>query len=212
MAVLPMFPLGCVLMPGGILPLHVFEPRYRQLVQDCLDQPNHEFGVVLIERGHEVGGGDQRCSVGVIAKMLQVGQMDDGRYAMVTVGTRRFRVNAWLPDDPYPLADVDELPDDGALPTADAVALVHQRVRRCAALASELGDSVAIDPDISDDLLLASYQLSASAPLGAADQQQLLCCEGPAARIEMLAEMLDTVEELQQFRLAEDAPAQDWTL
>ena len=61
MAVLPMFPLGTVLLPGAVLPLHVFEPRYRQLVQDCLaGEP--EFGVVLIERGSEVGGGDQRAT------------------------------------------------------------------------------------------------------------------------------------------------------
>lgn len=58
MAVMPMFPLGTVLLPGAILPLHVFEPRYQQLVRDCLDAPEHEFGVVLIDRGSEVGGGD----------------------------------------------------------------------------------------------------------------------------------------------------------
>ena len=120
-AVMPMFPLGSVLLPGGVLPLHVFEPRYRQLVIDCLadDSGDPEFGVTLIERGWEVGGGDQRADVGVVARMVQVEALDDGRYAVVAVGTRRIRVNAWLPDDPYPLADVDdwpdEAPDDAAL-------------------------------------------------------------------------------------------------
>src|SRR3954452_20658454 len=112
MAMLPMFPLGSVLFPGAVLPLHVFEPRYRQLVQDCLADTEHEFGVVLIERGHEVGGGDVRSTIGTVARMMQVAELQDGRYAMVTVGTRRIRVNAWVPDDPYPLADVDDFPDD----------------------------------------------------------------------------------------------------
>ena len=58
MAVMPMFPLGTVLLPGGVLPLHVFEPRYRKMVTDCVESPDHEFGVVLIERGSEVGGGE----------------------------------------------------------------------------------------------------------------------------------------------------------
>ncbi len=110
---LPMFPLGSVLLPGGLLPLHVFEPRYRQLVIDCLaDAGDPEFGVTMIERGSEVGGGDERTDVGVVARMVQVNALEDGRYAVVAVGTRRIRVNAWLPDDPYPLADVDDWPDD----------------------------------------------------------------------------------------------------
>ena len=69
-----MFPLGGVLLPGAVLPLHVFEPRYRQLVVDCLadDDGDPEFGVTLIERGSEVGGGDQRTDVGVVARMVRV--------------------------------------------------------------------------------------------------------------------------------------------
>src|SRR5215204_4326060 len=100
MAVLPMFPLGSVLLPGAVLPLHVFEDRYRELVRDCLAAPEHEFGVTMIERGSEVGGGDQRSNVGTVARMAQVAELADGRYALVCIGTRRIRVVAWLPDDP----------------------------------------------------------------------------------------------------------------
>src|SRR5262245_13277872 len=114
MAVMPMFPLGVALLPGGVLPLHVFEPRYRQMVHDILsdDVDAPEFGVVMIERGREVGGGDVRTRVGTIARVVDIRALADGRYAMVAVGERRLRVNAWLPDDPYPLADVDAWPDD----------------------------------------------------------------------------------------------------
>lgn len=66
---IPMFPLGTVLLPGAYLPLHVFEPRYRRLVQACLEG-SPEFGVVLIERGSEVGGGERRFDVGCVARIL----------------------------------------------------------------------------------------------------------------------------------------------
>jgi Lon protease-like protein len=201
-----MFPLGSVLFPGAVLPLHVFEPRYRTLVQDCLEKSEHEFGVALIERGFEVGGGDVRCMVGTVARMLQVAEMEDGRYALVTVGTRRIRINAWLPDDPYPLADVDDWPDDESDATfdglTDLVESTSSRVRRINALAAEIGDPHAdVTTAISDDPLLASYHLSALAPIGPADQQRLLGAPGPAQRLRMLGLALDDVEALLQFRL-----------
>ena len=114
MGVMPMFPLGTPLLPGSVLPLHVFEPRYRQLVHDILadDSEVAEFGVVMIARGREVGGGDVRNDVGTVARVLDMRALPDGRYALAAVGADRLRVNAWLPDDPYPLADIDLWPDD----------------------------------------------------------------------------------------------------
>ena len=77
-----------MLLPGAVLPLHVFEPRYRQLVIDCLadDTGDPEFGVALIERGWEVGGGDERSDVGTVARMVRVEALEGGRYAIVAVG------------------------------------------------------------------------------------------------------------------------------
>ena len=88
---LPMFPLGSVLVPSAGLPLHVFEPRYRALVQDCL-AGDREFGVVLIERGSEVGGDDVRTSVGTVARIVEATELPDGRWAVAAVGVRRVRV------------------------------------------------------------------------------------------------------------------------
>ena len=127
MAVMPMFPLGTVLLPGVVLPLHVFEPRYQQLVHDCLEAPAHEFGVVLIDRGSEVGGGDSRSGVGVVAQMLQVARWTAVASRSSTIGTRRIRVTQWLPDDPYPRADVEEWPDTAG---ADVSARTARRRRR----------------------------------------------------------------------------------
>jgi Lon protease-like protein len=205
MAVMPMFPLGTVLLPGGVLPLHVFEPRYRQLVIDCLadDSGEPEFGVTLIERGSEVGGGDQRARVGVVARMVQVEPLPDGRYALVTVGTRRIRVNAWLPDDPYPLADVDDWRDlePDAPGLADRVAAATDRLRDVLELAARLAE-VPRELTISDDPLVASYHLSGLAPLGPADRYRLLCAASPAERLDLLADCLDDVEAMLRFRLA----------
>lgn len=199
-----MFPLGTVLMPGGVLPLHVFEPRYRQLVKDCLAADAPEFGVVLIERGSEVGGADLRSLAGCVARIVELGELPDGRYVMVTAGTRRIRVNAWLPDDPYPLADVDDWPDvDLADPGLDeAVAALAPRVRRAAALAVELGVAEAgLADDLPDDPLAAGFHLSRLAPVGPLDQYRLLSAPGTAERLRLLAAMLDEVEPSLRFRL-----------
>jgi Lon protease-like protein len=204
-AVLPMFPLGSVLLPGEALPLHVFEPRYRQLVIDLLADDEHdpEFGVALIERGHEVGGGDVRRDVGTVARMVQVEALDGGRYAVVAVGVRRIRVRAWLPDDPYPLADVDDWPDGHAdtaqlaIEIAASLARVHQTYR----LAAELGDVPAgADLRVSDDPLLASYQLGAIAPIGPDDRYRVLAADTPAQRLAVLDAALDDVEAVLRFR------------
>jgi uncharacterized protein len=219
MGVLAMFPLGSVLLPGELLPLHVFEPRYRQLVLDVLadDVNEPEFGVTLIERGHEVGGGDQRSEVGTVARIVRIDALDDGRYALIAVGVRRLRVNTWLPDDPYPMADVDDWPDGETTDPGVAVQLAAARVRVEATrrLAAELGDfgdpddaadegetETAELPDLEDDPVLASYQLVSLAPVGAADRLRLLAAETPMRRLELLDEALDDAEAALRFRSA----------
>ena len=76
--VLPMFPLGSVVLPGVAIPLHVFEPRYRALVMTCLTE-DRLFGSVLIERGSEVGGGDVRANTGTLVRLLEAEETPDGR-------------------------------------------------------------------------------------------------------------------------------------
>jgi Lon protease-like protein len=203
MAVLPMFPLGSVLVPSGVLTLHVFEPRYRALVRDCAAAADHEFGSVLIDRGHEVGGGDVRREVGTVARMVQVAELDDGRFAVVAVGVRRLRVRAWLPDDPYPIADIDDWPDDvSAAVDEELLRSVVQRTKRAAATALELGDD-GPDPatELAADHQIASYQLVDLAPIGPADAYALLTADGPLARVRALEVMLTDIEAAQSFRL-----------
>lgn len=192
MALLPMFPLGSVLLPGGVLPLHIFEPRYRQLVQDCL-AGTQEFGVVLIERGSEVGGGDVRTDVGTLARIVGAQELGDGRWQLVAVGTRRLRVLRWFDDDPYPLAEVEDWDDDPSspLPDGEAYATLVAGARDVLALAArarvaagELGESVADDPR------LGTYEVAAALPIGPLDRQRVLATEGAAARVALLGELI----------------------
>ena len=200
-----MFPLGTVLVPGMVLPLHVFESRYRRLVQDCL-AADGEFGVVLIERGSEVGGDDVRTDAGTVARIVRAAQTPDGRYALASVGVRRIRVRRWLEDDPYPRAEVEDWPDEAADDPADRAAraeAVATRLRRAAALAAELGEPAPpLDLELADDLTLASYQATAVAPLGPADKQALLRAGTVTGRLDLLSRLLEDRTELLEARLA----------
>lgn len=199
---MPMFPLGSVLVPTAGLPLHVFEPRYRALVRDCL-AGDRELGVVLIERGSEVGGNDLRSWVGTVARIVEAAELPDGRWAVAAVGVRRVRVQRWLPDDPYPRAEVEDWPDPEPGPlyvraVRDTVVLL----RRCLALAAEAGDAGApATIELSDDPVLAAYQASVIAPLGPLDQQRLLAAPTPDARVELLAALLREATEVLELRL-----------
>jgi Lon protease-like protein len=206
MPVLPMFPLGTVLLPSAVLPLHVFEPRYRRLTRDCLDGDG-EFGVVLIERGPEVGGGDTRTSVGTVARLVEAVPFPDGRWALAAVGTRRIRVRRWLEDDPYPRAEVDDWddppPSAGLAPDLDAAV---RGLRRVLARRAELGDDAApATHELSDDPVLASYQAVALSPFGPADRQALLAAPSVEARVATLRRLLDDEEQVLGQRLAWEA-------
>ena len=199
----PMFPLGTVLVPGAYLPLHVFEPRYRALVEACLEG-DREFGVALIERGSEVGGGDTRFATGCMAKILEAVRLEDGRYAIGTMGVRRVRILRWLPDAPYPRAEVEDWPDPAPGPgAAEVMARVVPLLRRVLALSAELGDPVApATVSLTDEPLTASYEMSALAPVGPLDALALLAAPSPEARLEALGELLDEAASVLATRLA----------
>ena len=162
-----MFPLGSVLLPHMPLALRLFEPRYLMMLGRLLEQPRPEFGVVLIERGHEVGGGDHRFAVGTMA---QVGQVDASRdhIEVLARGGRRFRVVEWLPDDPYPRATIEDLPelvwDESLAPIRDRA---EDAVRRALVARSEFDRTWPADLELSEDALEACWQLAGIAPISA---------------------------------------------
>ena len=171
-----MFPLGSVLFPHMPLLLKVFEDRYLIMLSQILQDEPSEFGVALIERGQEVGGGEQRFPVATVARITQM-DATEGFVVLVAEGGRRVEVDQWLDDDPYPRALVTEMAElvwtDDLQPLRDRA---EESVRRLIALASEFADQT-WPADITlpaDDPVAAAWQRAAIAPFGPLDQVTLL--------------------------------------
>jgi Lon protease-like protein len=187
---LPMFPLSAVLFPGALLPLHVFEPRYRAMTQDCLAADGC-FGVVLIDRGSEVGGGDHRVTVGTVAQLVEAHVLPDGRYVLLAQGTQRLRVARWLDDAPYPRALVEAL-DDESPPESEILERARRAVRQVRALLSEFGDTTPLPEEGLDaDPEVLGWQLCGEAALNLFDGQRLLESSDPAGRLELLCSLCE---------------------
>ena len=152
---LPLFPLGTVLFPGLLLPLHIFEERYRQLVHELLDGPEpRRFGVIAIRKGRETGveGVSSLYEVGCTATLRETEEHDDGRFDLVTVGTQRFRLEALDESRPYLQGDVEFLDeDDGDSAEAGrAASLVAASFRDYLAALSERGLAQVSVPDLPE--------------------------------------------------------------
>ena len=204
-----MFPLGTVLLPSAHLPLHIFEPRYRALVKDCL-AGDGEFGVVLIERGQEVGGGDVRFGVGTVARIVQTAELPDGRWLVDAVGTGRFRVTEWLPEEPYPQAMVEALDDEAgdagaAAEAAQRRTAVERLLRQVLALQVELGfPAPSAVRTLDEDPAAAAFEAALLSPLGPLDSQKLLEAPGTVARLALLETMLGDARDLLAQRIGEE--------
>jgi Lon protease-like protein len=107
---MPLFPLkNVVLFPGMVLPLHIFELRYRQMINRCVDE-HIPFGVVLIDEGHEVGAAAHPHMIGTAARIMRVERLDDGCMNITTVGTQRFRIHELHHDHSYLAGTVSQFP------------------------------------------------------------------------------------------------------
>jgi uncharacterized protein len=207
---LPLFPLGSVLYPGLVLPLHIFEQRYRQLVADLLaDGEPREFGVIAIRRGRETGidGVSALYQTGCTAVVRQVERYDDGRYELITVGVRRFRLLTLGDQEPYFRAVVEFLPDepgDGAEVTAVVPAVQHA-FRHYLESLSERGSGQLSLPELPDDPVLLSYLIAAAIVVDVPVKQSLL--DEPDASRRLAAERVLLGRETQLLRSLTAAPA-----
>lgn len=188
-AALPLFPLGSVLFPGVVLPLHIFEPRYRKMVADLRDLPeedSREFGVVAIRDGREVGPDSVESvyDVGCTARISALEAHEDGRFSLVTTGTQRFRLLAVDTTGPYLRGEVEFLeekagPDADALKTSStALLLGYQR-----ALAGLRGVRAGPIPELPDDPTVLSYLIAAAMVLDLRDKQRLLATPDTTTRL-----------------------------
>lgn len=196
---LPMFPLEHPVLPGQLIPLMPFEPRYLALAEHLQNEMEPDFGIVGIERGREVGGEDDRSDVGVVARVLEMGALPDGRITLVATGTRRIRIAEWLDDAPYPLAMVEDWPDevvaDGLdIAAANLASAVHALVETATRQQPDLDVEVPpIDPDHLDTSI---WRLIAFSGLGPLDVAALLRETDPISRSKTACRLIDDRREL----------------
>ena len=175
---LPLFPLGLVLLPGEPVPLHIFEPRYKEMVEVCLDA-DRPFGIVYASES-------EIAEVGCTARIRRVAaRYDDGRLDIVAVGEGRFRIAEVHRDLPYLSAEVEAVED--ADPADDAAAR-QQAIARHMKLLELAGETPR--PHRYDRLGPASYVIGRNAGLDLTDKQRLLEMESEAARIRYLSDHL----------------------
>ena len=212
---LPLFPLGSVLFPGLVLPLHVFEERYRVLVRELLALPEGErrFGVIAIREGREVGadGISALHDVGCVAQLRRVDPYEDGRFDIVSTGTARFRLEALDDTTPYFTGQVELLPEEmGPAPEAP---LLDRAVRAAfddylAALGEASGEAYD-NPDLPDNPLVLGYLVAAMTGLDLAERQRLL--EVPDGTARLRAELSLLRREVGLLTHLSAAPAPELT-
>jgi uncharacterized protein len=209
---LPLFPLGTVLYPGLLLPLHIFEQRYRQLIRDLLDGPEPRcFGVIAIRRGRETGvdGISSLHEIGCTATVRQIQEHDDGRFDLVTVGTQRFQLAGLDHSKPYLQGEVELLAEDtGDEPAAGVAAQAVQGAFRgyLDALAGRGMTQLAV-PDLPEEPAALSYLVAASMIMDLPDKQALLA--EPDALHRLIAERALLSRETMMLRSLTSTPASD---
>jgi len=220
---IPLFPLGTVLYPGLMLPLHIFEDRYRVLVEDLLAQrgdtgvgdhagPDQvaEFGVVAVRHGAETGplGVGALYDVGCVARVRRVSEVAGGRYDIVTTGTQRFRVLDVGAPAPYLSADVEPLDDPLGATSDELVEGVYDRFARYLDLVSA-GPTEELVENVPREPRALSYLVAATMALSLPDRQRLL--ESPDAAERLIAERELLRREIQLIRALGALPATDLT-
>lgn len=197
----PLFPLGTVLFPGLVLPLHIFEQRYRDLVADLLasDEDSRHFGVVAIRSGHEVGtdGVGALHAVGCLAEMTEVTALPDGRYDVQSVGMRRFRLHRLDPDSgqdstevPYLRGEVELLEEPVGDGAAQLAATVLGRFQAYLTRLRATATKVPTDPTV------LSYSVAANVLLDMSDKQRLLEADDTAQRLQRELRLLSREDVL----------------
>ncbi|MFM8857847.1 MAG: LON peptidase substrate-binding domain-containing protein [Actinomycetota bacterium] len=183
-----MFPLGRPCMPGEVLPLRIFEPRYVSMLQDLMSSPEPQFGVVLIDRGSEVGGGDVRRDIGTLVSVIRVEEFAPEQFSVLAIGTDRLRVLQWLDDNPYPRAVVQKWPTPSPS--------IERGIDASMVDLESLLDSDALRHVPIDQRL---FTLATMLPIGALDLQILLEADSIHAQRSVMKEILRHLEDLARF-------------
>jgi Lon protease-like protein len=185
---LPIFPLSAVLFPGTPLPLHIFEPRYKQMLADCLAS-DRRFGITPMRKAREMPGPG---TVGCVAEVRVNQELPDGRSNIVVLGGTRFVLSRLLDESlPYLVALVQPFDDDpNTEPPAEATATVRDLFARYFAGLRQLNDSEPEEPAMPDDALSLSFQVSGVIECDPGVKQRLLAERSTARRVEALTLLL----------------------
>jgi uncharacterized protein len=210
---LPLFPLGSVLYPGLLLPMHIFEDRYRKLVHDLLAEPEpRRFGVIAIREGRETGadGVSALYDVGCTATVRQVIEQEDGRFYLITVGTQRFRLADIDRSEPYLRGQVDYLPEDTGDREAAQLAVqeVQSAFRAYLDALAERGATQVNALDLPDEPVQLSYLVAASMIANLSEKQALLA--QPDALHRLTTERALLSRENAMLRSLTSAPAPEF--
>jgi len=198
--VIPLFPLGStVLFPGVLLPLHIFEPRYRELVRDLLNLPDGEsrrFGVIAIREGWEVGGSAAAKSlhrIGCTAQVRRIKPHADGRFDVIGVGAHRFELLDLDQDSHAYLSATVRWLDSDEDAGAEATMIAHRAGAVFGGYAAAVAGLQGIEAEpleLPDDPAVLSYLLASSALLSLHDRQLLLAESSTVRRLHLLTAML----------------------
>lgn len=199
---LALFPLNTVLFPGMVLPLHIFEDRYRRMIRDCLEA-RQDFGVVLIKEGIEVGGRAFPYPIGTTARVMRVERLNDGRMNITTVGRRRFRILELYGDRPYLTADIEFMPLRGR--DASVAAHLANRVRpRLSRYLDLVAEALGVDIGaraIPHDAIWLAYMTAIVLQIPNADKQRLLEAADVGELLRLENDILRKEEALLRFIL-----------
>jgi uncharacterized protein len=209
---LPLFPLGAVLYPGMLLPLHIFEERYRQLVRDLLDGPEpRRFGVIAIRKGRETGidGVHSLYEIGCTAIVRRVSRHPDGRFDIVTIGTQRFRLSALDETRPYLQGEVEMLADEPVDPALaeSAVRVIQAAFREYLDALIEWGGATVRLEELPDEPVLLSFIVAAAMIIDLPERQALLAESDTLRRLAMQRVLLS--RETTMLRTTTSRPAPD---
>jgi Lon protease-like protein len=188
---LPLFPLNVVLFPNSLLPLNVFEDRYKLMIQTCLDGDSL-FGVVLIKSGGEVGEPAEPHSVGTVAQIVRVNRLDDGRLLLAVEGVERFRIVEITQQRPYLEAQIEVLKDDGEVnlpPTEND--RIRDAVTRHLSLMLGLKGGWVREARMPRDPVALSYFIATLLQLDLTEKQTLLSERSTARRLETELRLLE---------------------
>jgi uncharacterized protein len=209
---LPLFPLGAVLYPGMLLPLHIFEERYRQLVRDLLAQPEpRQFGVIAIRKGRETGvdGVHSLYEIGCTAALRRVDQLEDGRFDLITVGTQRFKLLALDQTLPYLQGEIELLAEDAVdqVAAAPSVRAVQVAFRAYLDALTERGGATVRIEDLPTEPVLLSFVVAATMVIDLPERQGLLNEPDTVRRLNIEHALL--ARETAMLRATTSRPAPD---